>query len=129
MITEWEVSFYFKEESSIKSVYLQEEIIHAVQELDIYGIEYMEQARKNVEFEAKIIQDITEIRKNGLVGYIGTSGQTSEFSDDYIRWTVQGAKNPNILIEKFHEYCNRWTGYSGNIDPNFTPRTMEKYLK
>lgn len=54
--------------------YLQEEMIYAIQAYDIYGQPYMEFARKNVEFEAKVIQDIVTTIVGG--GFIGGMGET-----------------------------------------------------
>ena len=124
-----ETAFYFKDEASIRTIYLQEELVHAVQEIDIYGIEYMEQARKNVEFEAKIIQDVVNYRYGLLQGDRGSMGQTLEFMDAYTNWMLDGREDSNVLIQDFHKYCIEWTGYQGNYDPNFIPKTIEKYLK
>lgn len=85
----------------------------------------MEQARKNIEFEVKVIQDAINILEGLEEGDKGAVGQTSEFMTNYSVWIINGSDDPNLLIQNFHKFCNQWTGYSGNIDPNFTPRTME----
>lgn len=129
MITEWEVSFYFKEESSIKSVYLQEEMIHAVQEIDIYGVEYMEQARKNIEFEAKVIQDVI-MERNGEGGmYLGSANHSNDFMRAYSDWIQNNANNIEILKQRFFEFCSSWNGYKGTFAPDFEAKAIDKYLK
>lgn len=66
--------------------YLQEELIHAVQDLDIYGKSYMLSARKNVEFEAKVIQDIVSVLGNTGGTFIGDMGRQGEFRLKYEAW-------------------------------------------
>ena len=124
-----EAAFYFKDGNSIKSVYLQEEMIHAVQELDIYGVEYMEQARKNVEFEVKVIQDVI-MERNGEGGmYLGSANHSNDFMHAYNDWIQNNANDVEILKQRFFEFCSSWSGYKGTFAPDFEAKAIDKYLK
>ena len=106
----------------IREVYLQEELIHASQHLEFYGIE-MDISRKNVEFEAKTVQDMLMWKHIGYGAEISSVGHDNEFMSDYSR--LLG----NYTIQGFHELCIRWKGYSGSYNPNFVPKVIQSYLK
>lgn len=106
----------FKNEDCIRASYMREEMIHALQALRVYGEYHMKACRKNVEFEAKVFQDlVTELKGEG--GWkIGSANQSSEFMQEYDSWinSFINNRNINLFIGRFHEFCNPWTGYTGN---------------
>ncbi len=120
------ITFYSEEHIHLN--YLQEELIHAVQDLDIYGQSYMFSARKNIEFEAKVIQDIvTEIEGHGAI--MGNMGQSPDFFGNYRKWIEEYMKKGcNSIISRFHEFCEPWTGYIGTYKSDFSPETIVKYF-
>ena len=86
-------SILFKEESCIKEVWLQEEIIHAVQHLEFYGND-MYLSEKNVEFEAKVVQDMlmrTYSNEGGVE--MGTMDQSDKFIDGYTNFLSDSQEN------------------------------------
>ena len=89
----------------------------------------MRTARKNVEFEAKVIQDIITMGHPNGGATIGSIGQSTEFQDSYYNWIwdiiEQGLSEH---INRFQEFCNSWTGYGGSYDPDFIPQTIVKYF-
>lgn len=115
-------SLLFRGDEFIREVYLQEELIHASQHLEFYGTE-MNISRKNVEFEAKIVQDMLMWKHIGYGAEIGSVGHDNEFMSDYSRLLE------NYTIQGFHELCIRWKGYSGSYNPNFVPKVIQSYLK
>ena len=115
-------SLLFRADEFIREVYLQEELIHASQHLEFYGTE-MDMSRKNVEFEAKIVQDMLMWKHIGYGADIGSVGHDNEFMSDYSRLLE------NYTIQGFHELCIRWKGYSGSYNPNFVPKVIQSYLK
>ena len=94
----------------------------------IYGQSYMFSARKNIEFEAKVIQDIvTEIEGHGAI--MGNMGQSPDFFGNYRKWIEEYMKKGcNSIISRFHEFCEPWTGYPGTYKSDFSPETIIKYF-
>ena len=94
----------------------------------IYGQSYMLSARNNIEFEAKVIQDIVaEIE--GCGGTKGDMGQSKDFSVNYGKWIEEYMKKGcNSIISRFHEFCELWTGYPGTYKSDFNPETIIKYF-
>lgn len=118
----------FYSEEYIALSYLQEEMIHAVQANDIFGQPYMEMARKNVEFEAKVIQDIVTTMVGG--GFMGGMGETDQFRNDYESWLWSIYEDGmGQFIDRFMEFCGPWSGYKGTYDSNFSPETIKNYFK
>ncbi len=74
----------------------------------IYGQSYMFSARKNIEFEAKVIQDIVaEIE--GCGGTMGNMGQSPDFFENYGKWIEEYMKKGcSSIISRFHEFCEPW---------------------
>ncbi|MFR3329631.1 MAG: hypothetical protein ACLTSL_05665 [Odoribacter splanchnicus] len=119
---------YFYDASKIKVEYIQEEMIHAIQEIEIYGITTMENARKNIEFEAKVMQDVLNVKYTMLQATIGSVGQEKEFMDEYGKWIMNYDSNKTEVISRFHEFCATWTGYRGKYASNLQPQLLIKYL-
>ena len=94
----------------------------------IYGQSYMFSARNNIEFEAKVIQDIVaEIE--GCGGTMGNMGQSPDFFENYGKWIEEYMKKGcNSIISRFHEFCEPWTGYPGTYKSDFSPETIVKYF-
>lgn len=115
-------SLLFRSEEYIKEIYLQEELIHAIQHLEFYNDEIFA-SRKNVEFEAKIVQDMLMWKHIGYGADIGSMGHDDKFMSDYAAFLE------NYTIQGFHELCIRWKGYSGAYNPNFVPKVIQSYLK
>ncbi len=120
------ISFY--DERYIKARFLREELIHAVQERDIYGLDYMLKARKNMEFEAKVIQDIVDQMVTGEGGGLGAMGLPDELKSAYSVWLISYS-DVKQFVSQFNEFCELWTGYGGTYQPNFRPRVIMKYFK
>ena len=74
----------------------------------IYGQSYMLSARNNIEFEAKVIQDIvSQTEADG--GTKGDMGQSKDFSVNYGKWIEEYMKKGcNSIISRFHEFCEPW---------------------
>lgn len=122
------ISFY--DEKYIKVRFLQEELIHAIQERDVYSLDYMRNARKNVEFEAKVIQDIVDVMITGRGGGIGCMNESDEFKNNYMEWIlVYSSSGIKEFVSRFNEFCEPWTEYGGTYQPNFRPRVIMKYFK
>lgn len=94
----------------------------------LFGQSYMESARKNVEFEAKVIQDIVTTMVGG--GFMGGIDQSDQFRNSYEDWlwSIDEA-GMDQFINRFQEFCEPWTGYKGTYDSNFSPNTIKKYFK
>ena len=107
------------------------EMIHAIQDLKFYGRNHMNACRKNVEFEAKVFQDLaTELKGEG--GWkIGSANQSKEFMAEYNKWidTFINNRNINLFISRFNEFCSSWTGYAGNYQESFVPEVLMSYFK
>ena len=121
----------FQDNNCIRTYYIREEMIHAIQDLKFYGRNHMNACRKNVEFEAKVFQDLaTELKGEG--GWkIGSANQSDEFIDEYNKWieTFINNRNINLFIKRFHEFCSSWTGYAGNYQESFVPEVLMSYFK
>ena len=104
---------------------ITEEFIHAIQEFDTFGTENMLAARKNIEFEAKVIRDIIDSSN----GYAGNIGQSDAFQKGYRNWisNIREHGAPAAVI-RFNEFCNSWIQAIGQYDPNFVPETIVKYF-
>ena len=101
---------------------MQEEIIHAVQHLEFYGND-MYPSEKNVEFEAKVVQDMlmrTYSNEGGVE--MGTMDQSDKFIDGFTNFLSDYSR------EWFQELCRQWTGYQGRYNSNFIPQIIEAYL-
>lgn len=120
----------FLDSESIKIEYLLEEMIHAIQHYDVHGQAKMLSAKKNIEFEAKVLQDICIIRNPSSSGWIllGSFAEPRQFISEYENWIYDAAYNPDILLDKFDYFCKKWGGYSGTYDPAFKPLTITKYF-
>ena len=94
----------------------------------IYGQSYMFSARNNIEFEAKVIQDIVSQTEAGGETK-GDMGQSKNFSVNYGKWIEEYMKKGyNSIISRFHEFCEPWTGYPGTYKSDFSPETIVKYF-
>lgn len=120
----------FLDSESIKIEYLLEEMIHAIQHYDVHGQAKMLSAKKNIEFEAKVLQDICIIRNPSSSGWIllGSFAEPRQFISEYENWIYDAAYNPDILLDKFDYFCKKWGGYSGTYDPAFKPLAITKYF-
>ena len=86
--------------------------------------------QKNVEFEAKVTQDIITTKRDGLLMFMGSMGQSDEFQANYDQWMKDIIANDiSIAVNRFHEFCYPWTTYRGAYDPDFIPQTIIKYFK
>ena len=94
----------------------------------IYGQSYMLSARNNIEFEAKVIQDIvSQIEAGGTT--MGNMGQAPDFFENYGKWIEEYMKKGcSSIISRFHEFCEPWTGYPGTYKSDFSPETIVKYF-
>ena len=121
----------FRSNYYIRAHYIQEEMIHATQELVFYGRNHMEACRKNVEFEAKVFQDLVTRLKEEGGGMIGSVDHSNEFMDKYKNWIDGFVENHNIylFIRRFNEFCSSWRGYSGNYQASFVPEVLMSYFK
>lgn len=72
----WKGSILFKDESYIKEAYLREEMIHALQACRFYGDNQMITCRKNIQFEAKVFQDLMVALRGNGGGFIGSVGHS-----------------------------------------------------
>lgn len=115
----------FLDRDAIRVENLVEEMIHYVQDNLIYPYGYIYTARKNIEFEAKVIQDYICHTKDDGCPLMGTFEQDSEFCWDYTQW-ILGLEGHSYLY-KFNKLCERWTGYTGVYKPNFTPKLLFSY--
>lgn len=115
----------FLDQDAIRVENLVEEMIHYVQDNLIYPYRYIYTARKNIEFEAKVIQDHICHTKDDGCPLMGTFGQDDKFRDEYTKW-IFGLDGDSYLY-KFNELCERWTGYTGLYKPDFTPRLLFSY--
>ena len=94
----------------------------------IYGQSYMLSARNNIEFEAKVIQDIVSQTEAGG-GTMGNMGQSPDFFENYGKWIEEYMKKGcSSIISRFHEFCEPWTGYPGTYKSDFSPETIVKYF-
>lgn len=119
----------FADESTIAVQYLLEEFIHAVQDLTLYGSDQMHISYKNVEFEAKVFQDVVLWQQGWGGAMLGSYGADDAFITDYDGWIINGSDNKALLIDRFNDFCNQWTGYGGRYNPNFAPLLIENLLK
>lgn len=75
----------FLDSESIKIEYLLEEMIHAIQHYDVHGQAKMLSAKKNIEFEAKVLQDICIVTNPSSSGWIllGSFAEPRQFISEY----------------------------------------------
>ncbi|MBQ6792828.1 MAG: hypothetical protein IJO84_05615, partial [Butyricimonas sp.] len=107
---------------------LQEELIHAIQDLDFYG-DNMKAYNKDVEFEAKVLQDILLSKYPSFDMFKGDMGQTEIFRQEYSQWLAYINKGNLITADKFHYFSGRWeTDYTGTASSGFTPELLYKYI-
>ena len=104
---------------------------HVIQHNDYYG-ENIAYYQKEIEFEAKIFQDLLDI-KNGIKHPMrGLRYQESSFKKQYKKWVredfnVQGYE---VIEERFHNLCTKWTEYGADTaQVTFTPQMLEEYFK
>jgi hypothetical protein len=114
----------FKDESSICTEYLQEELIHKYQSI-YYGSVFVQTIR-NYEFEAKVLEDVTHFE----IGYPGGDFGTCCFQSqadriEYQDWIGRLARGERMNNGTFNSLCQRW--YYPRPDsptycnPNFVP--------
>lgn len=117
----------FLDQESITEDKLEEEMIHAIQDLYIYGKYYMDQARKNVEFEAKVLRDIITANTGGG-GFYGSAGENNIYMNSYASLVWEFCElSFNEFTEKFHDLCTLWHGYKGSYQVVFRPEMIVKY--
>lgn len=127
-------TIYFKSIDQISSVNLEEEIIHAVQDLEYYG-DLMLSCKKNCEFEAKVLRDLINTLKANLDYayplYIPTIGQNTTFTTEYINWItdiINVKRFTNTDIVDFQSLCKSWEGDRGTYISNFNPQLLLYYF-
>lgn len=120
----------FKDDAGIKLEYLEEEMLHAVQDLCIYGQDYMDGARKNVEFETKVVQDIILTQIDSEDGTVFRGGMVDDFAfhTAYNTWIWNNYLNIDIIVEEFQGMCKKWPGYVGTYIEDFEPYMIVSYL-
>ena len=75
----------------------------------IYGQSYMLSARNNIEFEAKVIQDIVSQTEAGG-GTKGDMGQSKDCSVNYGKWIEEYMKKGcNSIISRFYDFCEPYS--------------------
>jgi hypothetical protein len=134
-------SIFFNSVGSVNYSVMTEELIHALQH-KVYGTAAMNNARENVEFEAKMIREL--LAKNGLVKS-GTccASEFSEFgskvqfkADDFWIWLFESQQNRTQGIPmdwegyKFFEaeFGNVVPIYKGTYNPNFSPDVLKQLM-
>ena len=66
-------------------------------------------ARNNIEFEAKVIQDIVSQTEAGG-GTKGDMGQSKDFSVNYGKWIEEYMKKGcNSIISQFYDFCEPYS--------------------
>lgn len=120
----------FLDSKSIKIEYLLEEMVHAVQHYDVHGQAKMLSAKKNIEFEAKVLQDIYNITNPPINGFglLGNFGEPYPFYDEYLSWIHKVANDAQAVLDGFDYFCKKWGGYKGTYDPSFKPLAITKYF-
>ena len=116
-----------------------EELVHAVQDYGFYGATAMINAKRNVEFEAKVFHDIAEAFHDAdcpygcsATGYalIGTAGQSTNFMNqyqDFINHIIQNRVFSASDIATFQNLCNQWNS-TDVYQSNFTPQVLRHFF-
>lgn len=87
--------------------------------------------RKNIQFEAKVFQDLVVALRGNGGGFIGSVGHSKIYMASYNKWIYDFPETHaiNSFIQRFSEFCASWTGYSGTYRENFIPETLMSYFK
>ena len=119
----------FASRNSITKDALQEELIHAIQCNDFYSSS-LSQYHKDIEFEAKVFQDLLLIKYEREGVYLGSFGIEGEFPVAYNGWIIDEflREGYNVIRERFHSFCVEWPNYPGTSNPTFVPRLIEMYI-
>ncbi|MGQ1892071.1 hypothetical protein ACT29H_16665, partial [Thermophagus sp. OGC60D27] len=118
-------TFKFRDNDAINSENLKEEFFHAY--LDFFydgGIaQYADSGRVNIEFEAKLYKDISNVKC--CVGF-NMENVPQETKEQYENWIFSQQENPSIIslidyqkwLNLFNQYTNK--EYSSPISPFLT---------
>lgn len=122
-------SIAFRTPEDIKSYYLEEELIHAMQH-SIYGSNFIPSI-KNFEFEAKVLRDLLNQKLGFLESFIGNYNQSESFQKKYsdfikmVSSNAGGFTKAHLLI--FYALLKEWTGYKGKVDETILPLLLLNY--
>ena len=134
----------FKYINAITLTNLAEELIHAVQDYGFYG-NTMLNAKRNVEFEAKVFRDLAERFHNAdapiscdlsAYNWAGLEGQSNNFESQYIPFINSILQNRVFSMSDviaFQNLCNQYVCLDSNGKPvtyqsNFTPQVLRHFF-
>lgn len=129
-------NFVFKDADEINPQRLTEEIIHAAQDL-LYPngtYQYINLGNPNIEFEAKILVEISTYAKLGCC----INAQLYFQNEDYLNFLNNirsWAQNGMVDLNQYNYWLNKWFNtanneyHKGSVNGSLTPELLNKLLK
>lgn len=127
----------FQRDVFIEDEMVLEEILHVAQDIN-YGYEVMRYATKNIEFEARVLRDVWEVRR-ALREHSSTwKLRGGDNNKEYNPWIFSlSCGNLFFLgVPKFNEYAqiwndpryNRYNRYNLPFYPDFNPSFLKSFV-
>ncbi|MEY8591544.1 hypothetical protein [Butyricimonas sp. Marseille-P3923] len=127
-------SIEFQSDIFIEDELVLEEILHVAQDIN-YGYEVMRYATKNIEFEARVLRDIWELRRAQREHSPTWYPRAFEKFGEYNAWLVSlSCGNLFFLgVPKFNEYVQKWNDplyerYNLPFYPDFNPSFLKSFV-